>query len=363
MPTRPLVTSHAQDLRLFPDAWHKLGLLLWTALLLLYPFVADGRWLGVGNLALVTVVGALALMILTGFCGQISLGHAAFLALGAYTVAILGVKWGWPFWLALPCAGLVSAAVGLAVGPFALRLEGLYLAIVTLGLLFLVAHVLHAMPELTGGVSGISVPMHAWFAEPGANSLGGMSETLQLGPLELTFERKLWFLFLAIAAVAAMATKNLQRSPTGRAMMAVRDHDLAAAVLGVDPARTKIIAFGLSSFLAGIAGAMFAWQQQYITIEPPFDLNMSVQYIAIIVFGGLGTTFGAIAGTIGFTFLTPLVEQFGRGLPLIGALSSSQRSSLLFAALVCTFLVVEPLGLLGIWLRIKRYFAAWPFRY
>ena len=363
MPTRPLVTSHAEDLRLWPDAWHKLGLLLWTVLLLVYPFLANSRWLGVGNLALIMVVGSLALMILTGFCGQISLGHAAFLAIGAYTAAIFGVKLGWAFWLVLPCAGLAAAAVGLAVGPFALRLEGLYLAIVTLGLLFLVTHVLHSLPDLTGGVSGISVPMHGWFAEPGANSLGGMSETWHLGPLELSFERKLWFIFLAITLVATMATKNLQRSPSGRAMMAVRDHDLAAAVLGVDPARTKVIAFGLSSFLAGIAGAMFAWQQQYITIEPPFDLNMSVQFIAIIVFGGLGSTFGAVAGAVGFTFLTPLVEQFGRGMPLIGALSSAQRSSLLFAVLVCVFLVTEPLGLLGIWLRIKRYFAGWPFRY
>lgn len=363
MPTRPMVTSHTQDLRLFPDAWHKLGLLLWTAIALLYPFVADARWLSIGNLGLVTVVGAVALMILTGFCGQISLGHAAFLALGAYTAAILGNRLGWPFWLILPCSGTVAALVGLAVGPFALRLEGLYLAIVTLGLLFVVAHVLHALPDLTGGVAGISVPMHAWFAEPGSSSLTSMGETVSLGPVHFTFERKLYFLFLGLATGAALVSKNLQRSATGRAMMAVRDHDLAAAVLGVDPARTKVIAFGISSFLAGIAGAMFAWQQQYVTIEPPFDLNMSVQYIAMLVFGGLGTTFGAVAGALGFAFLTPLVEQGGRHLPLVSELSSGQRSSLLFALMVVIFLVFEPLGLLGIWLRIKRYFASWPFSY
>ena len=138
MPTKPLVTSYRQDLRLFPDRWHKVGIALGTALLLAYPFLADDRWLTVGTLACVSVVGAVALMVLTGLAGQISLGHAAFLALGAYTAAIAGNEWGMPFWLVLPVAGLVAAAVGLAVGVFALRLKGLYLAIVTLGLVFLV---------------------------------------------------------------------------------------------------------------------------------------------------------------------------------------------------------------------------------
>lgn len=363
MPTRPLVTSYADDLKLFPDRWHHVGLVVGALAVLAFPFVADAHWLSVGSSALITVVGAVALMILTGFAGQISLGHAAFLALGAYTVGVLGHHWMWPFWLALPVGGLVAAAVGLAIGPFALRLEGLYLAIVTLGLLFLVGHVLLSFPELTGGVGGLPVPLHTWFAAPGASALGDFGEPTRLGPLELIFEQKLYFVFLLVAVLSAFASKNLQRSHTGRAMMAVRDHDLAAAVLGVDPARAKIIAFGVSSFLAGIAGGLFALKQQYLTVSPPFDLSMSVMYIATIVLGGLGTTFGAVAGAIAFAVLEPLAEVIGPWIPLVSSLTPGQQSNLLFALFVCVMFVVEPLGFFGVWLRIKRYFVAWPFRY
>ncbi len=363
MPTKPLVTSYKQDQKLFPGMWHKIGLSLAVIFCLAYPFLAEGQWLTVANLALIAVVGAVGMMILTGFAGQISLGHAAFLALGAYTVGTLGLHWQVPFWLALPAAGLVSAAVGLAVGPFALRLRGLYLAIVTLGLLFLVEHMLLAFPDLTGGVSGISVPMHSWFVSAEeASSFGSFSESWTVGGFEIGFDQKLYFLFLAIAVFATWTSTNIARSNSGRAMIAVRDHDLAAAVLGVNPGKTKTIAFGISSFFAGIAGAMYAFQQQYITAEP-FNLEMSVEYIAIIVLGGIGTTFGAVAGAIAFVVLAPLAELFGGYIPYFNELSGGQQETLLFASIVIGFLIFEPLGLYGIWLRIKRYFMAWPFRY
>jgi branched-chain amino acid transport system permease protein len=362
MPTKPLTTRYEDDLKLFPDRWHKVGLALAALVAVVFPVVADGKWITVGNLALLSVVGSVGLMILTGFAGQISLGHAAFLAVGAYTAAILGVHWGVPFWLCLPAAGLLSAAVGLAVGPFALRLRGLYLAIVTLGLIFIVNHTLLSLDSLTNGVSGIAVPMHWWFAESG-DMVGDFGESWLILGWELDKDRQLYIVFLILAVLAGFASKNIQRSNTGRAMVAVRDHDIAAAVLGVHPARAKIVAFGVSSFFTGIAGAMFAFQQQYITVEPPFDLNLSVQYIAIIVIGGIGTTFGAIAGAFTYTFLGPLAELVGPSIPFVNQLTSAQQSTLLFAVLVCLFLIVEPLGMLGIWLRIKRYFVAWPFRY
>lgn len=361
MPTRPLVTRYEDDLRLFPSRWHRVGWTVTAAVVLAYPWVTSGRWMTVGNLALVAVVGSAALMVLTGFAGQVSLGHAAFLALGAYTAAVLGQQFGFPFWLALPLAGGVSATVGLGIGVFALRLKGLYLAIVTLGLVFLVQHVLLAFPELTRGHSGISVPMHWWF--PGEHRGAGFASPVALGPLTLTAERKLYFLFLALAAFTLWVTKNLQRSNSGRAMMAVRDHDLAAEILGVTPRRAKLQAFGVSSFFAGIAGAMFAFQQQYITVEPPFDLNLSIQYIAMIVLGGVGTTFGAAAGAVVFTVLSPLAEAVGRHLPLVDRLTSAQQATVLFSIAVVAVLVAEPLGLFGVWLRVKRYFMTWPFKY
>ncbi|MEM9489057.1 MAG: branched-chain amino acid ABC transporter permease [Myxococcota bacterium] len=371
MPTRKLVTRYRDDLAIFPDMWHKFGLVLGVALALTYPFLVDDRWLIIGNLALVAVVGSISLMVLTGFAGQISLGHAGLLAVGAYAAAILGMRYHLPFWLILPVAGLLATAVGLAVGVFALRLEGLYLAIVTIGLLYLVRHMLLAMPDLTGGIAGIEVPIYLLFGENEADA-ASRYDAVHIGPLTFEFGHKLYFGFLIVATAVAWMVKNLARSDHGRAMMAVRDHDLAAAVLGVNPARAKILSFAISSFLAGVAGAMLAAQQQYITVDP-FHLDMSIAYIAMIILGGVGTVFGAVAGAIAFTFLTPAAEWLG-GL-LIGwlapklpfldldQLSSAQQSTVLFSILLCVILVVEPLGLLGLWLRIKRYFMAWPFRY
>lgn len=362
MPNRPLAVRYEDDFKLLAGRWERLGIVLLAILVLAYPCVASTHWVTVANLALIAVVGSTALMILTGFTGQISLGHAAFLAIGAYTTAVLGNEFALPFWLLLPVSGLAAAVVGLAVGPFALRLEGLYLAIVTIGLAFLTNHVLLSFPGVTGGTVGLSVPVHVGFGEP-AGALSAFTETQHLGRLELNFERKLYALFLLIAVLTVLAARNLARSNTGRAMMAVRDHDVAAAVMGVNPARAKITAFGLSSFFAGLAGGMFALQQQFITVDPPFNLLLSVQYIAMIVLGGIGTVFGAVWGALAFVFLSPLLEMLGRATPVLNQLSSSLQSTLLFAILVIGCLVFEPLGLYGIWLRIKRYFLAWPFRY
>ncbi len=364
MPIRPLSTRYEDELRLFPDFWHKVGLALLVLLLIAIPTLANDRWLGLANDALITIVGASALMILTGFAGQVSLGHAAFLGLGAYTAGILGTHLEAPFWLVLPVAGLVSTLIGLTVGPLALRLHGLYLAIVTLALLFIVHHVLLSLPDLTGGSAGLAVPMHTWFgAAPEATSFGDFWDTTSLGPLTLVFEQKLYLVFVLLALVTVVATKNIARSRTGRALMAVRDHDLAAAVLGVDPARAKLIAFGLSSFFAGIAGAMYAFKAQFITVAPPFDLFMSIEYIAMIVLGGIGTTFGAVWGAVAFTLLKPAAHAIGGALPFVSSLSSNEQERLVFALIILGFLLFEPLGLVGLWLRVKRYFLAWPFRY
>ena len=362
MPNRPLSVRYEDDFKLLAGRWERIGLVLLTLVVVIYPFAASTNWITVANLALIAVVGSTALMILTGFTGQISLGHAAFLATGAYTTAILGNEFGLPFWLLLPASGGVAALAGLAIGPFALRLEGLYLAIVTIGLTFLTNHVLLSFPELTGGSVGLSVPVHLGFGEA-SGALSAFTETQRIGGFEINFERKLYLVFVTLALLTVLAARNLARSNTGRAMMAVRDHDVAAAVMGVNPARAKITAFGISSFFAGIAGGMFALQQQFITVDPPFNLLMSVQYIAMIVLGGVGTVFGAVAGALAFVFLSPLLEMLGRATPVLSQLPSSQQSTLLFSVLVIACLLFEPLGLYGLWLRVKRYFLAWPFRY
>ena len=254
------------------------------------------------------------------------------------------------------------AAVGLAVGPFALRLEGLYLAIVTIGLLFLVEVLLRNGLELAYGKDYLTVPMHSWFAGEHADGLGSFRQPWSFGGWELVFSHKLYLLFLIMAAAVVWMGKNLQRSNTGRAMMAVRDQDLAAAALGVNPAHAKLVAFGVSSFFAGVAGAMYTFAHPVVTLEP-FGLMMSVEYIAMVVLGGVGTMFGATAGALVFVMLMPAAQALGQVLPFPPGFSSQNQAVLLFFPVLCLFLIIEPLGLLGIWLRLKRYFMAWPFRY
>jgi branched-chain amino acid transport system permease protein len=361
MPARPLVTRYEDDLRLFPGGWHRLGLLLGAAVLLAFPFAASAPWLTAGNHALVAIVGAVGLMILTGFAGQISIGHAAFLAIGGFTTAVLGERWQVPFWLCLPAAGAVATVIGLATGLFALRLRGLYLAIVTLGLLYLVQHTLDAYPALSGPAGQKLTPMYVTFGDT-PEGMRDVYDKMAYGPLILDWDQKLYFLFAALAVAAAWTAKNLLRSNAGRAMMAVRDHDLAAATLGVSPVRAKLIAFGASSFYAGVAGGMFALEQRTITVEY-FQLPVSIEYVAMIVLGGIGSVWGAVAGAIAFVFLGRLMQLLGPSLPYLRSLPTGLQTAVLFSVLVISLLVFEPLGLYGLWLRIKRYFAAWPFRY
>jgi branched-chain amino acid transport system permease protein len=298
-------------------------------------------------------------MILTGFTGQISLGHAAFLAIGAFTAAALGVHLAMPWWIGMLAGGVISAAVGLAIGPFALRLRGLYLAIVTVGLVFLVEHVLLHWPAVTGGHRGTSVPMYWWFDGPAVGAT-----PWELGPYSFGFSHQVYVIYVDHRRGVVLFATNLRRSHTGRAMAAVRDRDVAAAVMGVNVSRAKFEAFGISSFLAGVAGAMFGYQQRFITVDPPFNLFMSIDYIAMIVLGGIGTVVGAVLGALAFVALGPLAEGLLGGIgacpgqphQLAAAAAAGDRRSGISSC-------AEPLGLYGIWLRIKAYFMAWPFRY
>lgn len=361
MLTRPLVTRYEDDLALLPDRWHKVGFVLLATLALAVPFVAGPSWLTAGNQALIAIVGAVGLMILTGFAGQISLGHAAFLAIGAFSTALLGERYQLPFWLCLPAGGAIASVIGVAAGVFALRLRGLYLAIVTLGLLYIVDHVLQAYPSLSGTGGAKAVPMYTTFGES-PTAMRDVYERMAYGPVILDFDQKLYFIFLAIAVLAMWTAKNILRSNSGRAMMAVRDHDLAAATLGVNPVRAKLAAFAASSFFAGVAGGMFALQQRTITVDY-FNLQVSIEYVAMIVLGGVGTVWGGVAGAIAFVTLGKLMQTLAPKLPYIAELPTGLQTAVLFSVLVIGVLVIEPLGLLGIWLRIKRYFLAWPFRY
>ncbi len=360
-PHRNLTRRYEDDLKLFRTPWAKLGLVLMLATWLLLPFFyANDFWLSVLNYAGIAAIGAIGLNILTGYTGQVSLGHAFFLGVGAYAAAQLGGELGLPLWLWLPLAALLGAALGALIGPFALRLRGNYLAIVTLGLVFVGEHLFRNLESVTGGNSGTSV-----------------DTPLTLGPLDFnglfgevySFNQSMFWLIWGLVLLTALIAKNVVRTRPGRAIQAIRDRDVAAEVIGVRLGRYQVGAFALSSALAAAAGALFGAYQQFVAPEQ-WSLFLSIQYIAIIIVGGVGTIFGSILGALFLGGLPAIIERYSESLPGVstgagddGLISVFALNQAVFGLLIVLFLVFEPRGLAAIWLRVKAYFKAWPFSY
>lgn len=339
------------------------------AFLLILPLQLDQELNSLMATAFLSAIGAIGLNLVTGWAGQISLGHAFFLGVGAYTGAVvagdpdgelMGLGLDMAIWL--PAAGLVAALVGLAVAPLATRLRGLYLAIVTLGLVFLGAHIFREWTDVTGGAGvGRQAPPLTLFGVD-------LERTSSIGGVSLDREMKLYFLSFALLVVFAVLAKNLTRSAVGRAFAAVRDRDLAAETMGVDLTKYKLIAFTVSSFYAGIAGAMLSTVTGYI--EPDtYGLFYSIQFLAMVLIGGAGTLAGVLMGAAFVSLLPRIVEEVPHVLPFItadssgGFLTTFQLQTMIYGGLIVLFLIVEPRGAFGLWLRIRNYFRSWPFSY
>jgi len=362
---REMVLSQTDALRLFPTRWSRnltLGLVLIVAACPL--LVTSDFWLSVLLFVGATAIGAMGLNLLTGFTGQVSLGHAFFLGLGAYTACYLGnpatgtpAGRGLPMFVWLPAAAVVPALVGLAVGPAALRLKGNYLAVVSLGLVFVGAHVFKEWGSVTGGSNGTAV-----------------LPTLSLGPLDfariggLSRNQSLFFLVWGVVGLTALVCKNLVRTRPGRAMQAIRDRDVAAEIIGVSLPRYKLGAFAISSALAGVSGALYAVVLTFI--EPgTWGLPLSIQFVAMIIVGGIGTTMGGILGALFIGALPEVMKHYSDKIPFVAhtatekGLSLPQLNQILFGLSIVLFLVLEPRGIAALWLRAKAYLAAWPFSY
>ncbi len=346
----------------------------------------DGEAMFLLVTALFAAIAAIGLNIVTGIAGQVSLGHAFFLGLGAFTAAVLGglgetrrvfdlatgefveqtllLGFELDMLIWLPVSGLVAALAGLIVAPIAFRLRGLYLAVVTLGLVFLGEHLFREWDVLTGGV-GIGRDT------PPLSVLGfRFDQTSEVLGFTLDRPKKLFLLGMGLLLVMGLVAKNLSRSKIGRALSAIRDRDIAASMMGIDLSRYKTIAFVVSSFYAGIAGALIYAVVGRLLPES-FNLLLSVEYIAMILIGGVATVSGAIMGAAFITFL-PRIVRWLAGFPLFGFISTApgggfptvaQIEEILFGALIVVFLIFEPLGLYGIWIRIRNYWKAWPFSY
>lgn len=366
-------------------------------------FLAADDWLRLLGSVFIFAIAGLGLNILTGLAGQISLGNAFFMGLGAYVAASLGMPdgalWGLglPMWIWLPMAGLIPAIVGVLVAPAAVRVRGLYLAIVTLGLVFIGEYLWRNMDFMTGGSqSGRSHPVfevRLWKEEQPLVSFA--EDGTWFGVLHLTAQAKTYLFLLFLVLIFILIAKNIQRTRVGRAFMSIRDRDIAAEIMGVDEYRYKTLAFAISSFFAGVSGALLA---SFVgrSIPETWILFLSVQIIAIVLIGGAGTVAGTLMGAAFVVLLPRIIRDFtqwmegvvnsGEGVlaaildvvvstgtgdfglintapGVAPGLGIDQLNLVIYGLLIIGFLIFEPLGLFGIWLRIRNYWKGWPFTY
>jgi len=336
------------------------------AVMLALPFYAGSFWLQAGLFAMSAAIGAIGLNLLTGAAGQLSLGHAFFLAVGAYSYVWLAAE---PetasghelTGLALPTPVAAVAAVGIAglagglCAPLAGRLKGASLGVATLALVFAGQHVLFRAEPLTGGVNGRGVPPMELF---GLRLTDVPQPAVILGVPFGGLER-LWYLGLALLVAAAWFARGVLRSRPGRALNTIRDHEIAAGALGVPVARYRAAAFALSSMYAGVAGVLLALVFQR-TVPDYFGLALALDYLAMIVIGGLGSVAGAVLGAVFVSMLPSLLTRYGDAIPLVAepgaasGLAPAEAARLLYGAAFIAVLLFLPGGLLGLAARARR---------
>jgi branched-chain amino acid transport system permease protein len=345
-------TSYEADMALYP-----LPIARWTVgiigvlFFLVSPLGLHEYYLSICNLVWIAVIGAIGLNILVGYTGQVSIGHGAFMSVGAYTAANLATRLDSPWPVNLLAGGLMAAAVGAVVGIPSLRIKGLYLAIATLAGQLIIEWTINHVTFISGGVqASIEVPRP------------------RLGSMVLNTQRDMYYFLLVFVVIAIVGSMNLIRSRVGRAFIAIRDQDIAAEIIGIDIFRYKLLAFAISSFYAGVTGVLYTYFLGIANYEQ-FQIGVSIDYLAMIIIGGLGSILGSIFGAI-FVTLLPIVirismENFGDLIfsrQIVLNLIPNLRL-MLFGVLIIVFLIVEPDGLNRLWRNIRSYFRIWPFAY
>lgn len=326
-----------------PVKW--MFILAGLVLLALFPLFANSYTLNLATTVAVAGVAVIGLNLLTGVAGQLSLGHAGFMAIGAYTYAILTTDYGWPGLLTLPLAGFLAAISGLVVGVPSLRLRGLYLALTTLGFSYIVTHVLVEWESVTRGPSGMP-------AEP-----------LRIIGLALKPDHAVYGVACLVLVLSIFAALNLDRSRVGRAWAALHAHDIAASAMGINLTVYKLRAFLASSFFAGCAGALMAAQTRYVNVDT-FSIVLSVEVLVMLIVGGMGRVSGAVMGAA-FIVLLPevlrwVVGSMGAQLQSLMSTYVHEIKELMYGIVILLFLRFEPEGLAGIWRKLKRFIVDWP---
>ncbi len=339
-------TDYAAEQVLLETRLQRLSLAVFAVFLAAYPFAATPFALDLANQVLLAAIGAVSLMLLTGCAGQISLGHAGLLAAGAFTTGILFKEAAAPFWITLPASALVGAVLGLVFGLPSLRLKGLYLAVSTLALHFIVVFIGGEYETRRGFSTGVVI------------------DSPSLGPFVLSDPRAWYFVLLAVDVAVVLFSLNLLRARTGRAWGAIRDREVVAEAVGIPVHWYKLSAFVISSAITAVAGSLFAYYRGFVSVEA-FSLFLTIQYVAMVIIGGLGSILGAHLGALLVVLLPYGVEMAMAALPTPGRLSSYvfALNYAAFGLIMILFLDFAPQGLVGIWRRLRDYFLLWPFRH
>jgi branched-chain amino acid transport system permease protein len=342
-------TTYGADTTIFPTRASLVACILGIALLCLAPLGLDAYYL----VLLIQIgyygIAALGLNILVGFSGQISLGHSAFFGFGAFASAWINNTFGIPVFFAIPLAGLMTTAVGMIVGIPAARIKGLYLAIATLASQFILQDFFARADWFSGG------------------SAGALANPFSLFGVDLNTDQTYFYVVLAYLVALYVAAANLMRTRDGRALVAVRDHYLSAEIMGVNLTKYRLMAFGISSFYAGVGGALFGHYLQFVSVEG-FTILLSIQFLAMIIIGGLGSISGTLMGTAFMVLLPEVMQALSRGVGdtswgtgLVSGLPYLKEAAIGLAIIL--FLIFEPDGLAHRWRQIKAYWKLYPFAY
>ena len=338
--------NYAQDMAIFRTKTHWVMLIAFLVFLFTCPLYFSDRILTVLTIIGITVISVHGLNILTGYCGQISLGHAGFMAVGAYTSGILCAKLGFSFWAALPCAALAAGLVGIIFGLPSLKIKGFYLIMATIAAHFIIMWFILQLYNVTGGIFGLAVP------KP------------EIGGLVLQSKSSYFYLVMIIACLATFFAQNIVRTRAGRAFIAIRDNDLAAEVMGVNLWAYKLLAFFIGCVFAGVAGSLLVHYYGWASVDQ-FPFMNSIWYLGMLIVGGIGSTAGAIFGAVSLKLLDELVTIVGpmlaEAFPAIAAQAAASLSLMMRGLVIITFLIFEPRGLAHRWGMVKAYYRLWPF--
>jgi len=342
--------TYVKNIAIVRTRQHWILMAIGLLILLTLPLYCSGRILHFINLLGIAMITAQGLNLLTGFAGQISLGQAAFLGVGAYSSALLTVHAGFPFWVALPSAAIITGLVGVIFGAPSLRIKGFYLAMATLAAQFIIPWIItNVRTDLTGGSQSMLVPAP------------------KIGDLILKDQQSMFYLIIPITGLCIFLIRNLVRSRIGRAFLAIRDNDLAGEMMGIDLMKYKLLAFFICSFYTGLAGSLWAHWMRAISPDQ-FNLTESIWYLGMIIVGGMGSMIGVAFGVLFIKIIDILITMYSPYLtsflpPQLAQDAAAGLTPFTIGMIILLFLILEPRGLAHRWEISKAYFRLWPFKY